>query len=506
MDRITDFVDAFVPKNLPKKRKAALKEELSCHILDKKDYYREIGYDENAGIDKAIADFGDSEEINKYIYNEFEELYSERSGYETSAFIVIAVMNALCGPLGLWVASVDYNSEPGPVRAFVSSCLILAVLMMIVVARIKKYRKTLISIGIINALIAGSIIYCFYPQSATYTFVENITFLIDRFTPLSMWKIIKDFDTGDYFFLLCLLILLISALYCFTAAARIKKGKSKPVKRPVIKIAVFVALYLVFSLVSSLMQPVSRKYIQNYPTWFNTYCHHISEESQKRFDEISIGDSYIDVSECLKAEGYVTFDSYMKSLDRLTKKQFANSLKQFDFVEGCEIWFHPEKLSDGNGFVGLKQRNGIVTAKGIGNMEKNMYTDGYNYFGYTESYDNYDLDSGRVISRNIALNTLTEYLNALKKGAPETEVMSRFGEEFGTIYTKRFSVEDGKEIGYYRVYCGVVLNPEVSSNYYKEYDRRYIELTFENGKFIKGVIYDEEYIKDRNVIISEVIE
>ena len=54
-----EFVDNFIPKNLSKKQKAKLKDELICHILDKKDYYEEIGYSE---LDYQLG-------LNSYYYN-----------------------------------------------------------------------------------------------------------------------------------------------------------------------------------------------------------------------------------------------------------------------------------------------------------------------------------------------------------------------------------------------------------------------------------------------------
>lgn len=79
MNRIIEFVDSFIPENLPKKRKQTLKEELMCHILDKVDYYRELGYAESESVSKAIEDFGMDNEIKKYVSGEFEELYQEKT-------------------------------------------------------------------------------------------------------------------------------------------------------------------------------------------------------------------------------------------------------------------------------------------------------------------------------------------------------------------------------------------------------------------------------------------
>ena len=71
MNRITDFVDSFIPKNMPKKKALLLKAELTCHIIDKADFYKEIGYDDTESVNKAIEDFGTDETDKKFIFNEF---------------------------------------------------------------------------------------------------------------------------------------------------------------------------------------------------------------------------------------------------------------------------------------------------------------------------------------------------------------------------------------------------------------------------------------------------
>lgn len=488
MYRITDFVDSFIPENLSKKRGDALKEELTCHILDKKDYYRELGYDENVSIEKAIADFGDSEEINRYVYNEFKELYSRGSNFETiddtfaaAAFLIIAAMNYLCYPLDTFVWSFDSNRDPFPAGAFISFCMIFVVLMMISIARIKEYRKTLISIGITNTLIACSFFFCLYPQMAAWTMNDHIIYLSDRFTPISVWG--TEYLSLVWFHVLWLGFPLIPALYSFIAAVRIIRGTAKPILRPAKKVAVFAVFFLVFALVSSLLQPVSSKYIENSSSWFAFYKSNISDETQQIFDEIQIGDAYCDVSDRLKEKGYLTIDSYKNSFDRATKMQFEQTVKSFEFVKDYEMWFNPEEVSYGNSFlVGLRQENGVISAKGIGNMGRNMYTKIYN-----------DIDFGREGLREAYdLQAVIESFRKLKKGDFEAEVMSRFGKELGEIYTRRLSVEDGKEISYYRLYCCEELNQEGSDEGYScTVESRYIELTFENGKLIKGAMYDE---------------
>ena len=74
MNRISEFADSFVPKNLSEKRKNALKQEIICHVLDKADYYKELGYTEEESMSKATEDFGTDEDMKKNILSEFEEL------------------------------------------------------------------------------------------------------------------------------------------------------------------------------------------------------------------------------------------------------------------------------------------------------------------------------------------------------------------------------------------------------------------------------------------------
>ena len=57
---------------------------------------------------------------------------------------------------------------------------------------------------------------------------------------------------------------------------------------------------------------------------------------------------------------------------------------------GDEVWFKNENRPGGNGFIGIKQKNGIITAKAVGNLEEKMHKDIGNFlyadynFGYTD--------------------------------------------------------------------------------------------------------------------------
>ena len=324
---------------------------------------------------------------------------------------------------------------------------------------------------------------------ATFAVSSNIMYLIDAFTPISLSYLLT---VNDAAVTLSVLegTLLIPALYCFITAAKIKKAVHKQVKNPKKKITIFSIIFFFVAIASSILYPVSEKYIDDYPVWLESYNNCISDESEEKFNEIVIGESYTVVSNYLRANGYMTTEDYKNSLDRLTKKQYSQNLKEFDFAKGYEIWFKPGAHIEGNGFVGIKQENGVVTAKAIGNLEENIYSED-NRFGY---YD---------IEHFSDMPAMLNYVSSLKKGDIEEDIMSKFGSEFGLVYTKHFSVENSKEINYYRIHCYGTINPDAQS--YDREDSRYIELTFENGLLVSGTMYDEVYLENSTEVRSEKI-
>lgn len=60
---IEDYLNKALPKTISKKQMQNLREELLCHILDKVDFYIEIGYDIEAATKKAVEEMGDAEPV-----------------------------------------------------------------------------------------------------------------------------------------------------------------------------------------------------------------------------------------------------------------------------------------------------------------------------------------------------------------------------------------------------------------------------------------------------------
>ena len=483
MNRIPEFVDSFIPKNLPQKRKQMLKDELEDHIYEKASFYEEIGYTKEQGIEKAIEEFGKGEDMRKHIFNEFEELYAERSILGIIAFFVIMLMNCLCWPLDTWVTSADFNRDPDVLGTAISFLMIFVMLSMIVFARIKKYRKMLFAIGVANIIIAVCILVSFYPQMASFAIGYNFIYLVDNFTPFLLGNLIANAMEGIFAMAVWYGFLLIPALYSIIASVLLKKGKLKAVKNPVKTSAVFCAVYLLVSVVSCILLPTGLKYDDNYPVWFSPYTLCISEIPDEIFSKIYIGMSEDEANAVLCSYGYQRIEDYRESLDRVTKKQFDANLDELDFIDGYTIWFLPDVYIPGEGFVGVKAENGIVTGVGIGNLNNMMYDrEDYFSFGYSESELNCDM------------NELSGWFGAMQKGDDEGDIIANIPGD-GQIYSKRNYVENSQNVSYYRIYFYGVTDPD-KKQYYERNSSRFVELTFLDGKLSKGTLYKKNRIKE----------
>ena len=493
MNKITEFVEDFIPKNLSKKQKEKLKEELTCHILDKKDYYVDLGYGEEESIEKAIEDFCTDENDKAYINSEFENLYSERTWFAVFSAIAVAAINMVCLFSGLWVQTADVKGDPEPVTVMIGFGFIFLVLLIVAVARIKMYRKSLVAAGIINILIPASMILCVYPQNAAFAIAYNSTYLTDILTPIYITDIMSSYAHDIFAYFLYWTIPVAIALYCFISAIRIKKGKAKRIKKPKVKIAIFSCVFLIFAVTSSLIYIPAKKHIDNYPKWFGVSYNRITESPESCFNEISIGDSYSDAVTILHSKGYVSVDEYKKSLDKITLKQFNGELRTYDFYDELEIWFIPDNAEYGNGFVGVKSIDGKITGIAIGDICKNVYVekdslfDKSVYFGY----------NGANSERHYDVEAAIKHFGLLKKGDSEEIVLSQFIEKYGDVYGKYFSSENGNEKHIYRIYSENSAFEEVVWLVQLP-DVRYFEFVFENGKLTNGAMYDREYVDNND--------
>ncbi len=491
MNKISNFIDEFIPKNISKKRRLLLANELENHLLDKSDFYKEIGYPEEESIKKAIDDFGSDEKMKKIIFNEFEELYSEKSILGVVAFFAIQLINWICYFLGTWVISADFNDDPSIFGTLVSFGMILTICILIIFARIKKYRKMLIAIGLSNILLLAVILFNFYPQCAAYSVTYNLMYLIEFITPISLGF---EFFYYDYSFIPVFLmefIPFVFAVYCLFISVRIKKGSAKTIENSKKKITVFSIIFSLVALTTAFLLPTSLSYKKNYNRWFDEYYNCIIEEVDAVFEIISIGDSYDEISNMLASQGYTTAEAYEETLSRTELKQFKDSYEQFNFADGYEVWFKTEKIPKGNGFIGIKTENGLITAKAVGNLEKDMYT--------SRTFDGYCFGAEHV-GYKYEVVEMNKYFRSLKKGEDEEEILKKISQNIGIIYTKRFSLENGVEKHYYRIVSEGYIDYEAIHS-----TTLYAELCFENGKLTDGALYEEHFNENKSGVTKETL-
>lgn len=475
--KIKEYIDSVVPQNISLKKRKKLCDELLCHILDKIDFYKEIGYSEEQSTEKAIFDMGTDESTKNFLRDEFEEIYHERTWWAFIPAILIVLMNFLCFPLGTWTASFDYGGDPVPWKVAVSLFMIFIPLAFIRFANVKRYRKMLIGVGMGNLIVSLSLGWWFYPQAAMYAIEKNFIFAVAECTPF----ILKP-DELEVWVLFSIVLPAILFFYCIIQSLRIKKGivgKSKSANKVT---AILGGIYIIFSVFTVLLFPAGEDFCDNYPIWFDEYYYYISDESEMLFESIDEGDTYSDVRDGLIFLGYTTADEYEKTLHRVERKEFRKDIGRFDFEDGYEIWFKTEDRPGGNGFIGIKQKNGIITAKAVGNLEEKMHKDIGNFlyadynFGYTDIDFEHDIPGA------------ADYFRSLKKGIPEEEIMNYFNDESCFVYSKRFSSENNIQRHYYRIYLYGEVNM-AEKNFFDRNEGRYIEFSFENGALQSGTLY-----------------
>lgn len=465
INKIINYIDSIIPENISKKKKRILYDELFCHLLDRIDYYEEIGYSEEQSTDKAIEDMGTDEETKKYLCNEFEELYHERTWWAFIPSAIILLLNYLCFPLDVWVTSADYNDDPTGWKILISFAMLFVCFAFIRFAEIKRFRKMLMGIGISNLIIAVSLLCCFYPQAALYAVEQNFYLVLDKCTPFTL----NPEYFGLYYYV-AIALLIIIFIYCLIQSAIIKKGKQfRRTNRGTVALAVG---YVLFAVVTTVLYPASTEFADTYPVYFD-WLLYSSEESAELFDNIKIGESFEDVNTYLNDKGWFTLDDCEAKLDRNTAKKFRFMRKdRANFSTDYIVWFNPERYVEGNGFVFVRtDSKGCVTEKGVGNPQSFSSVKDYDFRYYNRRdyvYDN--------------MVELDEDWEKMKIGDSREEIMSNFVTKYGTVYSQLQS-ENSESFAIY--VCG-------SSESNKD-DSRYIIISFTDDKLTRGDMYWQEY-------------
>ena len=457
-EKITGYIDSVIPADIPKNKKKYLADELACHIEDKAEFYREIGYGEDASIEKAVADMGADEKIKDYLSREFEELYHERTWWAVGAAAFTLLMNLLCIPLNTWSYSVKIN-DPGGYWVAVSFIMTFAVFALIRFAKVRRYRKMLIGIGIANLIIGFGSILSFYPQGIFSAIEAEFYYLVDKLTPFVLSPYL--FYGGYFYFSLFLLpFFIILAAYCFIISVRIKRNRIKDAKHTKRTSIILACVYAVIAVFISALYPVADDFCQNYPQWFgksNFYTEHADE----MIENIKLNSSAEAAKSYLNSQGFVTVEDYEKTLTKNMLKKFRAEYESLNIDLKYTVWFDPDEDKWSHSFIYTYSPDGEnLTEIGIG--EPDIISE--NYDSIIISANGYDLDE------------LNEKLNSLSKDSSQSDVMSVFGSKYGEIYL-HFISTDGENITDRYI---------ISASNYDIPRTEFIELVFTNHKLAKN--------------------
>ena len=211
-DWIEGYLENAVPKTVSGKKYTDIREELMSHILDKVDFYIEIGYNEKEAYAKAIGEMGTAEQIS----SQFEEVYRENRifGKLVFAIIICADLFAIITEFGSSLLSIFFTSAM--YRTYdslvISTAFITVEIILILFAYKEKYIYLLRKIAIANLLIS-------FPLVGGSVYYPACTHFIEFLFPESVVSLLSYI--GGLTFLVSFLIFII----CVRLDSKLAKGK-----------------------------------------------------------------------------------------------------------------------------------------------------------------------------------------------------------------------------------------------------------------------------------------
>lgn len=479
---VNSYINSLIPNNIPKKKKEELYAELSAHVFEKVDFYKDIGFDEQQAVSKALEEMGDSAEINRNINKSFESLYNERTLTAVIIGAVMLVANLITVFSGAWIISADLKGSPDTIEIIISFAAVLFVLFAVVICYVTGRRKSLFALGAANVLIAAVPLWCLYPQCGLYSIFRSVAYLIDLLTPAVMRSV--DFE-GIIYYVSFAFVLIIAGV-SFVLSAKIK-GKGKPNANKTRAAVIFCSVFGVLSVFGTVCCDRACTYFSSYPVWFYENYDTVYKAEEEIYNSINADSSFDEVVEMLNEKGYVNTESFMQTLDKNTRKKFAYNLKQLELKtdEATLIFFNVEYVetyhsyrANGNRLIALKRgADGKVTEKGIGNLAA-INDDTMRIFG----------------TRKDDVAKCMEDFKSLQKGSDKNEVLSKFGNEYGEVFLKLTQYDEYGEKEYLKFYINGILNESSTNNTTAVAEFNFRNSTLEGGK----LIYDEISSGKRN--------
>lgn len=493
LQQMENYVRSVLPAGMPQRKREPLHDELLCHLLDRYEFYREIGFDDEESTQKAIHDMGEDEKTTDYIRNEFDELYFEKTWWAVLVFLGVLLIDFFSDVIFFFGALGDSDDFSFYIFDAITSFISIAIVFKgIGIAYRRGCRKTLTAIGISNAILfAGSLLYTWmdwmdsiigvffsiqYTQAATCAMLDSLFLFLDRCTPLAL-RTADCFTLGYNIF--GPLLLLIFVIASFTLTFKIKRHGLPHKKSKFRRWSRQIAFALVAVLSVSFFYPADQ-YFNNYPVWFDEYNDSIEADEQNLYNRLCTMKTYEEAKTFLKENGYVSTTEYAETLSYNMSKKFNYNLNRIDFFfdDDYEVFFNPKKVSptiqggaydDKNGFLYLKgSEDGTLCGIGVGNGMK------YNFY----------MNSSKTSEPKVCLTAFDE----IKAGDSKDVVLGSHGEDFGEKVTEFRNITNNGVEEYYRyISDGHIGESSVTL---------YVDLYFTNDVLTDGKIYSTSYTFD----------
>lgn len=479
-EQVEKYILSMIPANIPAKQTKDIYDEFACHLYDRIDFFMEIGYDEQASIDKAIEEFGSSEEVTGQIAKQFEELYHERTWVAVLVGIGALVINILSLVSGAYISCVEPNQYFETPQMFCGFIIMFIMLITTIISYKKGYMKTLLCFGGTNVAIGFSMFWSLYPQASIYIIIKNILYLIDRYTK---YITIDSFENIDQFCVAGAVIfpILFGFLNVYLAYRISEKGTPK--SRGYRAVILFTVMFFIAAVGSLPLNKIADTYFNEYNNWFYMYISGVDNYNSDIIADFDNTTSMKDANEILKKKGYINADEYEATLDKNTAKKFRRDMNRScnAFDEKYTVYFKPEEkhnsdldsddyTNDVQPFVFLLEgKDGKIKSKGVGSGS--MIPTKYGFDVYNED------------SRYDPVKLCAEDFKSLKLGESKSDIQKRIKDTYGKIYTTFITYTDSGINEYYRIYCSYY------GNYtYSDLDV-YFEICFENDILTSAAMY-----------------
>ena len=153
-ERIADYLEKAVPRMVSAKKYEKIRDELLSHILDKADFYIEIGYGKDDAYEKALEEMGEPQQVS----TQFEEVYREKKIYSRITFFAIILVDIFTAILGFGISLVSWFFDGVMLSSVeslvISSVFLCAVLLIVIYAYKEKHTAMLKAVGLAHIFLS----------------------------------------------------------------------------------------------------------------------------------------------------------------------------------------------------------------------------------------------------------------------------------------------------------------------------------------------------------------